>query len=268
MYIKSDDKEYIERLINNIFNYFNGRINLFQMARLDIHWGSMLYSNNSGITKFPNTVIIYPMVISRFSDNNDDFHFKTVMTVIHELYHVDQVILSNSMVYTEGYRDAIESAVEVQTMSYIYNHISEINNTFGFNIELNDEAIDYHINTYANGIMYHRLTYTDHILELINDVFRDNSIYSEIEPYIKKYFNDITSKVDLYINEKYILIKDKEHLIDINTLNKILYDYFYKYTLWESGLEVVVEDENNALHIRIALVQSYNMLALKTNKAL
>ena len=53
----------MEKFIVDVFNYFNGRVNTFQKARLFINWCNMMNTPNGGITTNPNCVTIYPNVI-------------------------------------------------------------------------------------------------------------------------------------------------------------------------------------------------------------
>ena len=80
--------DYIEAVntnITNVFNYFNGRVNIFQKARLYINWCSVQGSSNGGLTTNPNCVIIYPRVIERYSNSKEEFIINIILIVIQVL---------------------------------------------------------------------------------------------------------------------------------------------------------------------------------------
>lgn len=216
-----------ENFIREIFDYFNGRVNMFQRARLFINWCELQTSVNGGFTTNPNCVIIYPKVIARYSINYGNYVFNLFLIIIHELYHVDQNIIMDRMLDPD-YKAMIENTVEVQSASYLYNHLQEIHDVFGIDLYMND--IDSYINYFCDGNLYHRQKYINHIISVIYDmVYKDYSErkYASISIPIIDYFNDPFSKISIIINGKEIIIKDKDRIQDVNILNDILYDNYF-----------------------------------------
>ena len=58
--------EEINTIITNAFNYYNGRINVFNIAKLEINFMDLPSSSNGGESLSPNIVRIYPNIIRRY----------------------------------------------------------------------------------------------------------------------------------------------------------------------------------------------------------
>ena len=78
-------QQQMNEFITNAFNYFNGRINIFNKARLIINWCNMESSCTGGLTTNPNCVTIFPCVIERYSSTEIDFLLNVILIIIHEL---------------------------------------------------------------------------------------------------------------------------------------------------------------------------------------
>ena len=84
-----------EDFIFKVFNYYNGRINAFNTpAVLSINWVN--YGTIAGSTRLPNIVEIKPMVVLSYilnkNQNLNYFYYYLLETIIHALFHVDQII--------------------------------------------------------------------------------------------------------------------------------------------------------------------------------
>ena len=86
-----------ENFIRSVFNYYNGRINIFNKAILCIDW-VIKRDDVAGYSTQPNIVYIFPRTLMIISNNEDVFKFNIIMTVIHELYHTDQDVVYNHIV--------------------------------------------------------------------------------------------------------------------------------------------------------------------------
>ena len=234
-------QQQMNEFITNAFNYFNGRINIFNKARLIINWCNMESSCTGGLTTNPNTVIIYPNVILRFSNNKYDFLVKLISVIIHELYHVDQFIIYDLMIYDKSYHDAIENSVEINSISYLYNHINEINKALNLDIVLcNEEVNEYMCQYYINqSVYYHRKKYAEHLISVFMDMV-SLSEYESIKDGVLALMNNPESLIKISINGNELIVKDKAYLQDINILNDYLYyNYYYKGYMVNKSFEVV-----------------------------
>lgn len=247
----NDYIEAVNTIITNVFNYFNGRVNIFQKARLYINWCSVQGSSNGGLTTNPNCVIIYPRVIERYSNSKEEFIINIILIVIHELYHIDQCIIFNRMEIDKAYHDMIENTVEVESTSYLYNHIHEINEEFNLNIRLNSNKIGYLINFFSDGNLYHRAKYLDHLISLITELFNyQYCVENNILQLITQYYNTSNSKIIIKINNNTLVVKENDAIVNVNILNDFMFDNFYRYN-YIAHCEGYVYGENNELTIQL-----------------
>ena len=247
----NDNIKAINTIITNVFNYFNGRVNIFQKARLYINWCSVQGSSNGGLTTNPNCVIIYPRVIERYSNSKEEFTINIILIVIHELYHIDQCIIFNRMEIDKAYHDMIENTVEVESTSYLYNHIHEINEEFNLNIRLNSNKIGYLINFFSDGNLYHRAKYLDHLISLITELFNyQYCVENNILQLITQYYNTSNSKIIIEINNNTLVVKENDTIVNVNILNDFMFDNFYRYN-YIAHCEGCVYGENNELTIQL-----------------
>ena len=247
----NDYIEAVNTIITNVFNYFNGRVNIFQKARLYINWCSVQGSSNGGLTTNPNCVIIYPRVIERYSNSKEEFTINIILIVIHELYHIDQCIIFNRMEVDKAYHDMIENTVEVESTSYLYNHIHEINEEFNLNIRLNSNKIGYLINFFSYGNLYHRAKYLDHLISLITELFNyQYCVENNILQLITQYYNTSNSKIIIKINNNTLVVKENDAIGNINIFNDFMFDKYYRYN-YIAHSEGCVYGENNELTIQL-----------------
>ena len=113
------------------------------------------------------------------------------------------------------YRRVIESTVEVQSMTYLYNHFNEINNLFGVNMTLKETAINELIPVYTTGN-----------------------------------FNVYSTTIDIEINDVLFIGKENDDLANVNYLNDFFYENYSKYN-YITHSEGDIYGEDNKLHIII-----------------
>ena len=247
----NENIEKVNTIITNVFNYFNGRVNVFQKARLYINWCSMQSSSNGGLTTNPNCVIIYPRVIERYSNSKEEFIINIILIVIHELYHIDQCIIFNRMEVDKAYHDMIENTVEVESTSYLYNHIHEINEKFNLNIRLDPNKINAPINFFSDGNLYHRAKYLDHLISVIVELFNyQYCVENNIIQLIAQYYNTSNSKIIIEINSNMLVVKENDTIVNVNILNDFMFDKYYRYN-YIAHSEGCVYGENNELTIQL-----------------
>ena len=245
------NRKEIEDLIINVFNYFNGKINLFQRARLIINWCERPNDPRGGLTTNPNCVTIFPATICRYSGNITNIKINIILIIIHELYHVDQCINFQRLEVDTEYRRVIESTVEVQSMTYLYNHFNEINNLFGVNMTLKETALNELIPVYTTGNLYHRQRYLDHLLSLISDMFSHQYyVENNIESLVAQYYNVYNTTIDIEINDVLFIVKENDYLANVNYLNDFFYENYSKYN-YIAHSEGDIYGEDNKLHIII-----------------
>jgi len=224
-YLKMDIRHEIDSFIRNAFEFYNGRINKFNnKAELIIEW---THHKNyiMGTSRNPNIVIIYPYTIL---ESMVSYHkYFAVSTIIHELFHIDQIIDYARYSYDNIYRDSIEYAVEFQTMTYINNNMMEV-------IKLCDgNAPNPMIRKIAIGYTryapYHRRRLVDHLASIIADLSGNtmlsisglyNNIADALVNYPDKYLFTIT------INGNTLIVNDHGRVASLYFINKYFYQYF------------------------------------------
>ena len=221
------DYNEINEFIIKVFNYYNGKINVINRAVLDINWANLYDSNTVGLSKLPNIVQINPnVIINHYDGDVEDIKLNILCTIIHELYHTDQLI--NYIFYTSdsNYARLIESACEIETNYYISSHTHEINNVFGLTIKYDRDSNDAFLKYwYIPGVRYQRRYYHDHIFMNIDDIC-DFSVEASENVY-NQLLNSINDRDDilLIINNDIIPICLDKRLITIDEFNNVIRCY-------------------------------------------
>ena len=170
--IPISERPRIEEFTIKVFNLYNGRINVFNKpAKLNIEWALRYNSNNGGSARNPSNITIYPEVIRRAVADEYHFWYNLIVCVIHELFHVDQVICYPKLMYDEAYKNIIESAVEMETYLFIANHQYEIAQSIGFDDRIRyDQYYDAIKDKFETGRLYQRRDYHSHMISVLQDM--------------------------------------------------------------------------------------------------
>lgn len=191
----------INDFIIKVFNYYNGRINIINKAILDINWANQMTSNVGGFSRLPNIVIVNPMVIIRFYNNDiDAIKIALIEVVIHELYHSDQILNYKLYASDANYNRFIEHSCEVQTILYVIGHLQEIYNVFGVDAYVSSKKdYDKWLRYWdIPGANYLRRYYYDHIFMCIDDMCSiDKKVASDVYEFIK---GNVVNKNNIIIN--------------------------------------------------------------------
>ena len=233
--------------INKVFNYYNGKINIFNKARMFIDWGLHLDTTTGGISMNPNIMYVFPRVILRFFPNPYWFKYNLVVCIIHELFHIDQDVNYHRMMVDPEYCQMIEHTVEIETYLYIANHRKEIYHVAGIADVVPEGGYYQSIVTagFEHGYIYHRMTYYSHILSILQDLTHENQ--SETIDNVMKIMRDPNSKLELLWLRELVqfTLKDGPLCMPLEQLNDILYDLYFKYTLRGSRLTLLQKDANS-----------------------
>lgn len=222
---------YLNSFINQVFNYFNGHINICNPSEIEAIYIKDSSANQAANTWYPNKIKIYPYTIYNYSQNFDEFCVLIVESIIHELYHADQIIFMDRVMRGDvEYINNIESAVEFMTYSYIMNNLSFIQYAIAqYYAVIDIEDIKRYCCNKPSAIYYpyERKTYVDHILLSLPAMIPSlSSLYiSELMPY----FEDENSKIIFMLNGNFLTIKDGNNFEDINIFNHFIYEYYCKF---------------------------------------
>ena len=266
------DKLQIDQLIIGAFNYFNGRINTFNRARLFINWCDLRKTNDIALGQYdnPNCVTIYPNhIINFYSEYKASYiYFIFIQTIIHELYHADQCI-DDVMYHTDqSYHDYIENSVQFKTNEFIYNNINDILNTFGTYLGKDNknallEITSNNIMNNKTTTLYQRQNYLDHLLSIICEMYeyKGHNGSCSIAVYISiivEYFNEPKSTITISINGKYFTIKNHEYIARVDILNDFLYNAYYCYNVRFDHQILLQVNSNLKLLIDVNVYDLYN----------
>lgn len=257
------DRDMVELFLNKVFNYYNGKINTVNYpAVLNIEWALLYNRSEAGYTKDPNIVTINPMIIMRNSNTETDFYILSLETIIHELYHIDQVIDYFKLISNTSYRLKIEQAVEIMTANYMINHSNDIALNFGLYVydPAHYEAV---IRIWeAHGPWkYERLNYTDHIFSLINLPLRmsgytDNTM-NNIYNIIKVKMQENNGKILFNINNEPIIVQNNSEKVSIADINKYFYFKYRNCTAYSITDTSIIND--GILYIAFNIIPYYKM---------
>lgn len=252
------NREKTDFFIRKVFDYYNGRINTCNISRLQIDWVNLAGTSNGGLSRNPNVTIIYPLVIGRFVDNEFVFYFVILETIIHELYHQDQMIDYIRMASDPNYVKLIESAVEIETNIYIANHMSEILCNFGLDVSVYSFDL-FRLNVYRFecGYRYSRRTWFDHILISLREIVYDFNTFMSIRRDMIDIFEARRNqnRLILYINSAPFYIYDNGVWCNTQALNEFLYNLFYAYTLRTTSVIYTTDDIDSYISVETDLKQ-------------
>lgn len=243
--------EEINSFIIKVFNYYNGKINPINKAVLDINWADLANCNDGGYSRPPNIIVINPLVISRYNEDIIDLKISIISTIIHELYHTDQVINYTLYAVDANYNKCIEFACEMETIIYIAGHQIEINNVFGLDIYFDKQQYDKMISYWhVPGVRYQRRYYHEHIFMCIDNMCAfSKEVGMDLHKNIR---NAITNdkSIILEINKAAIFISYKGELMDINKFNELITPYQCN-GLYKTDFEIIYEDGNVMVSLNI-----------------
>lgn len=221
----------IDSLILKAFNIYNGRINIFnQPAMLQIDWLMHPNSGKAGTSANPNIITIYPSIIARHCTNMSWFKYQIILSIMHELYHTDQVINYPRMIMDPVYRDFIENVVEMESHLYLAHNKEQIKRDFGIDdlIESNKFYDILEKDGYETGTLFKRRNYKSHFIGLILDMlYGRKSTVIEALDFI---FDDPNSIITVIFNESIsFTVKDGTLCMPLPQLNQIMYENFFQY---------------------------------------
>lgn len=229
MNISSKEKEkIINDTIINAFNYYNGRINLCNPAKLIIDW-ECNDKTAFGSYYLPNVVVIYGLTFRgyKYFNNIDDLRLNIVLTVIHELFHCDQVVIYSKPDYNCIMAD-LEYAVETQVYMYANANRNEFIDVFGIDIYKARPDFDQYVNTLINlnckGYRYHRRDEKKYIYMILYNWF-DDMITNDLYDKLINMLNDNVSYISLIVNDNELILKNKDYICDPATLSGFTYIY-------------------------------------------
>lgn len=236
------DFELTKEVIEKIFNQYNGLINICVPAKLEVSPITAENGGKAGDTVYPNIVILYPVNIFEFYNYNTKACIVCIIeTIIHELFHIDQLINTTILPTNQNYYNEIESAVDFMVYTFINNNIdmivSNTNSLFSRRVIDCFDLCQYcnsfsRFNNTPNFSWYNRKNIYDHIIMgVINMVGNDYG--STLIGKLIECFETQSKNVLFEINGDVLPILYNDnfdwYIVDINTYNKFMYDSYFKF---------------------------------------
>lgn len=126
------EREIIE-YSNRVFNYFNGKINRVVPAKLNIR--NNLDKNILAQNVF-NIINLYLYnIISYYKDINE-IKLNIIITIVHELSHIEQDVDSLKYIRNDEYCRLIENQNNYNTYRYLYHNHVDISNSLNIILDL------------------------------------------------------------------------------------------------------------------------------------
>lgn len=216
--------DYYVNFTIDAFKEFNGKVNKVNSnARLEV---MSVDGVKLGKFKYPNIVYIYIDFIMYTYKEDNLIKIKIIESVIHELFHCDQII--NLLYYDNDseYYNQIESSVVFMTYKYINHNWNYIANRFGLDKPGYFESVyeDIINNRYCE---YNRISLGDHYRAMIRNYTPKQ--YANLVDYTIGLLDDAEA-IYIIINDVKILIKFNYEFMDrLAILNKTLHEEIIKF---------------------------------------
>lgn len=224
--------KYLNEFINNVFNYYNGKINKTVNAILKIDW--MIYPSYKhvfGEKFYPNFVIIYAGSIRQYCDNFEELKMQVIVTVIHELFHVDQNINVLKIGIDKHYINHIENAVEFMTSKFIVDNNDDIYNRFGVDMSTAQEYDPFFVIPASNKLIqdtdawYIKASNKDMIVNMIVNLCKKDSLYKTLHEFMNLIlYGMLDVSVKLILNGHSMIIQTPEWIVSANQVAEFIND--------------------------------------------
>jgi len=240
----------MEVFTKEVFEYYNGIINTISSKYMNLEITNYdcninMNKNIFGYCK-PNTITINLSKLIRFFmcsydilyDYNSKLRYINIIKInilyiiIHELYHVDQIVDYNKY-KDKQYRKYIEDSVEDISKKFIKDNIECIYNTFNIKFNINSKFLQYN---YINYKSYNdKIEYINYLL---NYLYHENKDYATI---LKTAYNISIKLIDK--NKEYYIKKDNKFIIE--NLYQDNYTKYEYYKIEKKELNTIIIFSNN-----------------------
>ena len=175
--------EHFKPIILGLFGYLNGTVNTINICECNIAYFS---DQNYAQFQYPNKISIFLSSILDHFCNHPIKDFDTVMsvaavTIVHELYHADQIIDTHKYCVDDAYCKNTEIAAEYNAELFCYTHKREFKKKFGFNYQFN-------IKEDPSGV-YYKIDKDHFYIQSLIGLFRNVEIGNEVKNLLEKHDN-------------------------------------------------------------------------------
>ena len=203
-----------------VFNYFNGKVNQYIPAKLNIR--TNFNKNVLGNNMFNNVNLYLWNIINYYNHDINEIKTNIIINIVHELCHIEQELDYIRYNIDNDYRQQKENENNFRTYKFIYKNIDQISNDLGvrFDIEyIYDNYVYY--SKYETNYMF---SFEDYYKRCIKTI-----IHNDINDNAKEYIDNVIDEYEnvvFELNGVKILLKYNGEVISNTTIfNKAIENY-------------------------------------------
>ena len=244
-----EERKEVDAFIEKVFYCFDGNINIFNnKASLEINWAPMYGSSIAAYSTNPNRITIYPRVLYSFFPDKSMFEYNVILSIIHELYHTDQIIDYDLMTKDSIYNKQIEHVVEFESHLYMCNNREYIKQAIGFDDPIPFEVYADYIPQYETGLLYQRRDYISHFIGMMQEMTHTHT--SDLIDALRSSFMS-SMDIVMIINGSMIDIKRNNVCCPLQQLNSIMTENYYKFNYRRAFVKYFVDTPSNTMYLNI-----------------
>ena len=240
------------------FEYCNGKINRFINCTLEVDYADMVNFTFANIRR-PNNIFIHidNIVTECGNGYNKNKIFSLIfIAIVHELFHVEQVMSQELYKTDKVYKISIEKAVEYSTYNWLLSYKPDIDRRFNMYLDLSYLEDSINRNEYKEWDRFYRSGSVEELYKytIMNIVFRNDASFKRFdEEVLSKYENIII----VFENNSNFLIKSNGEFCDYNLKDFVLtvsntVSIYDRYTINVSVTEPN-RDKSNVAVVRFTL---------------
>ena len=229
-------KEYADKLARDAFNLFNGIINenLFAFYNETKENAKDIYVLGDCIS--PSVQIYTDSIIrtilegvNTLEELYDCINEKVIMTAVHELFHIEQIVNIIKYNNDDEYNDMVERAVRSHTNLFLYRNVDLIKEKLG--IELNKDKLYFDISYKENDralLEYKRKNYMQQIINIIDTISMRSLSLSYYDKEIYEMFSENENIILNHSIGTFEIKKNNEFCFKNEDIEKLMRFYLSK----------------------------------------
>ena len=234
-------QKYID-LANRIFNCLNSKINQVNNSVIFVISPSDSTIFGEMKTNMTLKLYIYTIIYQPFS-NDASIKNNILFTIIHELFHADQLMNLKEYQINDEYSHMMESQANFMTAIYMINNKIILEELFGFNILIYNLKVylDKLQREFNSSIIYKRTNIFSYYYEMLKYIIGPSNPISDLLYY--------ETNIEFHCEDAHVVIKENNIFNpDTSSFNQMVYDKYVKInrnnheiiiTKYESGLVVI-----------------------------
>lgn len=235
---------YYRDFCHKYFNAVCGVINRYHypaiLTVLDKHYVSAC----TGTTVFPCNINIFLETIFDITSNHNEICSIIVVTITHELYHLEQIMNNDKFNSDKEYALFVECNVDQKAIEFVNRNKVFIESIFNFKLQDVNNWIGYdkptkvEYNQYQSPVEF----FIYHIATIFSTI-EDKDIIHQLSNIFKNY-----SLVAICINDNDPIILQKDYKICFDSIKIYLYyiDNYCRHASYSTNISIKTSDDNTA----------------------